>query len=90
MREALVRILDHYCADFVRQIDPDSGLLRELLSSDVLSREQMDRCKAKETPADRIEEVIRFLRFRPDDCYEKFCIIVKKFREDFNPPNPEE
>jgi hypothetical protein len=86
MRQELLKILDRHCAEIARQIDPDSGFLRELLSKGVLTREQLDRCKAKETPSDKVEEAIRSLRLCPDEYYNVFCDVVKNYRPDFNLP----
>jgi flagellar biosynthesis GTPase FlhF len=78
MREELVENLARACAELIRQVDPQNGLLPKLLSSGVLTWEQVDRCKAKETSSDKVEEVLSCLRRCPDGSYVKFCDVLKK------------
>jgi hypothetical protein len=89
MREELVAILARACADLIRELDPENGLLPRLLSNGVLTWEQVDRCRAKETPADKVQELISLLRHRPDSCFEGFCnVLVQVGRGDLIPAAP--
>jgi hypothetical protein len=88
MRQELVDILDRSSAVLTAEIDPENGLFTRLLSSGVLTTEQVERCRAKETPADKVEEVLRCLRRRPDSCFQGFCDVLRQLgRSDLIPPN---
>jgi soluble cytochrome b562 len=76
MREELLVILDDVGPNLIREIDPDNGLFPKLLSMSVLNREQVDRCKKKETSSDKVEAVLDFLKRSPDECYKMFCNVL--------------
>jgi hypothetical protein len=83
MRPELVNHLDSVGTHIIRELDPDNGLFPKLLSYKVLTREQVERCQAKETRSNKVEEVLRCLQRCPDDRYENFCqVLVELGRED--------
>ncbi|XP_046546296.1 uncharacterized protein LOC124256351 [Haliotis rubra] len=61
----------------MQQLQPD-GVLDHLVSVDVLSEVEYDRCRDQKVKSDRIRELVRLLMCKGERGYREFCIVLDR------------
>jgi hypothetical protein len=73
MRQELSDILSRNRPELVENIDPENGILNDLLAMDVLTRRQAKSIEVLPDPFRQVEALLDMLRRRPDEDFDKFC-----------------
>ncbi|XP_067668956.1 CAP-Gly domain-containing linker protein 1-like [Haliotis asinina] len=71
------RILNKNLPLLIQQLQPDE-VLDYLLSEDVLSQAEYDRCRDNNVKSDRIRELIRLLMCKGERGYREFCKVLDR------------
>lgn len=82
MREELLDILSRNRPQLVDNIDPEHGILNDLLAQNVFTRRQAKSIEVLPDPYKQVEAILDNLRRRPDEDFDKFCDILRKNGQD--------
>lgn len=82
MREELLEILSKNRPQLVENIDPEHGILNDLLAQNVFTRRQAKTIEVMPDPFRQVEAILDNLRRRPDEDFNKFCNILCKHGQD--------
>jgi hypothetical protein len=62
-------------------VDIDYGLLDDLCSLDVITREQADEVQSERTPVSRVEQLLNFVVKMPDAQQKQFLVALDKTQQ---------
>lgn len=78
MRQELSDILSRNRPELVENIDPEHGILNDLLAMGVLTRRQVKSIEVLLDPFRMVESLLDMLRRRPDEDFDKFREVLCK------------